>query len=289
MIKIARDNDKQAVYDMWKISFDDPDDYMKIYFREKYKSENTLLCFDNGKAVASLQMLPYRFTFCDEEIPIAYLSGLCVLPEARRKGFMSRLIRASFFEMLRREISLTVLVPQEEELMNFYRPFGFEQTFEQGEPMPDLSEIIRTAAGDRDAYQRFDKYFRNRDMTVQKTETDFRTIVQEAALFDFPVKKSLMGMSRVVNAEKLLKIFSKKYPKTKISIKVTDPIIGKNNVVFEIEKGNLYKSDKDKTPQIYLKIATLTQLLLGYKTSEFPEDYRLVFPEKQPMISFMME
>jgi predicted acetyltransferase len=126
-------------------------------------------------------------------------------------------------------------------------------------------------------------------MTVQKTPDDFRAIVEEAALFDFPVKKGLMAMSRITDAEKLLIIFAKKYPQIKVSVKVSDPIIGKNNAVFAIKNGSVSKSSKKETTHFYVEIDALTQLLLGYKTSEFSNDYRLVFPEKQPLIGFMME
>jgi len=67
MIQFADDRTKQQVWDMWKTVFGDPDDYMEIYFRYKYRNENTLLYIEDGKAVSSLQMLPYQFTFCGTE------------------------------------------------------------------------------------------------------------------------------------------------------------------------------------------------------------------------------
>ena len=69
MIKFADDSTRQQVCDMWKSVFGDSEDYMEIYFRTKYKNENTLLYFEGDKAVASLQMLPFQFTFCGTEIP----------------------------------------------------------------------------------------------------------------------------------------------------------------------------------------------------------------------------
>jgi hypothetical protein len=51
MIQFAEDSTKQEVWDMWKKVFGDSDDYMEIYFRHKYRNENTLIYFDNGKAL----------------------------------------------------------------------------------------------------------------------------------------------------------------------------------------------------------------------------------------------
>ena len=64
MIQFADDTTRQLVWDMWKTVFGDPDDYMEIYFRHKYRNDQTLLYMEGNKAVASLQMLPYQFTFC---------------------------------------------------------------------------------------------------------------------------------------------------------------------------------------------------------------------------------
>ena len=289
MIHYADNTTRQQVYDMWKTVFGDSDEYMEIYFREKYRNENTLIYFESGKAVSSLQMLPFDFSFHGSEIPVAYFSGLCTLPEARQKGFMGSLIKKSFGEMDEKGILLAILVPQDETIMKFYRQFGFTQTFNAGIPLPNLQKIMVESENLPNAYEIFDSFFRQRDMTVQKTPDDFRAIVEEAALFDFPVKKGLMAMSRITDAEKLLIIFAKKYPQIKVSVKVSDPIIGKNNAVFVIKNGSVSKSSKKETTHFYVEIDALTQLLLGYKTSEFSNDYRLVFPEKQPLIGFMME
>lgn len=293
MIRFADDTTRQQVYNMWKTVFGDSDEYMEIYFREKYRNENTLIYFDEEKdkekAVSSLQMLPFNFSFHGGEIPIAYFSGLCTLPEARRKGFMGALIEKSFNEMDKNGVPLAILVPQEESVMKFYRQFGFIQTFDAGAPLPDLREIISESDNLKAAYETFDSFFRRRDMTVQKSPEDFQAIVEEAALFDFPVKKSLMGMSRVIDAEKLLAVFAKKYPETQISVKISDPLIRKNNAVFVIEKGKVTRSNPEKVVRYNLETDALVQLLLGYKTSTFTIDYSHIFPEKQPLIGFMME
>src|SRR5574344_1225148 len=96
MIKLADNSTKGAVWDMWKAVFGDPDSYMELYFRTKYSNDNTLIYFENEKPVASLQMLKFNFTFYGDELPIYYLSGVCTLPEARRKGYMDKLIIESF-------------------------------------------------------------------------------------------------------------------------------------------------------------------------------------------------
>ena len=176
---------------MWKTVFGDSDEYMEIYFREKYRNENTLIYFDQGKAVSSLQMLPFNFSFHGSEISIAYFSGLCTLPEARRKGFMGELIKKAFDVMVKKDIPLAILVPQDAGVMSFYRPFGFKQTFNAGTALPDLRQIVSESENLETAYSTFDSFFRNQDMTVQKSFDDFRVIAEEAVIGRLRLQKRL--------------------------------------------------------------------------------------------------
>src|SRR5690554_4470565 len=98
MIQFADETIRPQIREIWKTVFGDPDNYMDVYFRHKYRDENTLVYVVEGKAVASLQMLPYLFTFCGTEIPILYIAGVSTLPEYRRRGYINQLLVRSFEE-----------------------------------------------------------------------------------------------------------------------------------------------------------------------------------------------
>ncbi len=291
MIAFATNQTMPFVREMWKICFGDSDEYMELYFREKYRNENTLVYFDNNEAVASLQMLPYIFTFHQTEIPIAYFSGLCTLPEARKKGFMAALIRKAFDVLQQRQIPLAVLVPQEEWLLEFYDKFGFAKTFDSGDKeILSLRQLWEKYQDDLPAaYSEFDDYFRTQDMTVQKTFDDFCTIMKEAKLFDFPPKTNLDGMSRIIDAEKLLAVFARRYPEKTFSFSLSDAEIPQNQANFSFRNG-FVEYNRDNEPATHsLDIRQLSQLLLGYHTSRMDEPFRSLFPEKYPQINFMLE
>lgn len=276
---------------MWKSVFGDPDDYMEIYFRYKYRNENTLLYIKDGKAVSSLQMLSYPFTFCGTEIPVIYLSGVCTLPEARRRGYANQLLLHSFQEARKRNVPLMLLVPQEEWLLPFYDKYGFVQSFDEGTAaLPSLKKLTETFPGDlQAAYREFDSRFRQKDMTVQKTFDDFRAMTEEAALFDYPDKKSLKGMARVIDAERLCSLFAARYEHTSFSVVVGDGLINENNATFTVSGGRVVKNNSLIHPVIDADIRELGRLLLGYRTSELEEPLRTLFPEKQPAMHFMLE
>lgn len=290
MVRFADEVTRPQVRKIWKIVFGDPDDYMDVYFRHKYRDEDTLVYVEDGKVVASLQMLRYDFTFCGTEIPVIYLSGVSTLPLYRRKGYVRQLLMKSFEEAERRGIPLMLLVPQEEWLLNFYGRYGFAQTFDAGtEALPSLKALLKKYSGDLSAsYREFDLLFREKEMTVQKSFGDFCAIVEEGALYDFPAKRNLIGMARVIDAEGLLSLFAAHYDEKSFSITVHDELVGSNNGLFTVVEGEVEKK-LAPLPISPIDIRELSQLLLGYRTSEKKEPLKTIFPEKQPQINFMLE
>lgn len=291
MIKYADNTITPQVRQMWETVFGDPEAYVGIYFRDKYRNNNTLVYVEDGKPVASLQMLPYMFSFCGREIPIAYISGACTLPEYRRKGYMSALLKQSFHEMRKRNIPLSLLVPQEAELVDFYARFGFAPAFDAGmEELPSLKELLARHPDDLyGAYREFDEWFRGKDVTVQKSFDDFRSIVEEAALFGFPSKRNLMGMARIIDAESLLRVFAHQYRDKNFSLSVKDFLLPENNDAFVVRRGECKRQCKECELHFHVGVDELVQLLLGYHTSSKDEPLRSLFPEKKPQMNFMLE
>lgn len=298
MIRFADETTRSQVWQMWKRVFGDSDEYMQLYFRHKYRDENTLIYIEDSKVVASLQMLPYQFTFCGEEIPVIYLSGVSTLPEYRRRGHVRQLMLRCFLEAEIRNVPLVLLVPQGEWLLQFYNRFGFAQTFDAGgNPLPSLEELIEKYSGDlRKAFSQFDTLFRNEDMTIQKSFEDFKVIVEEASLFRFPAVHSLIGMSRVIDAGQLLSLFANRYQDRTFLINVNDDILKRNNTQYAVAHGRVEKLSvllkqgfQSEALQFTVDVKELAQLLLGYHTSAKPEPFRSIFPEKRPQMHFMLE
>ena len=291
MIRFADEQSRDAVRAMWKTCFGDPDDYMDVYFRHKYRDEQTLIYFDGGKAVASLQMLPYSFTFHGREVPLLYLSGVCTLPEARKKGFANRLLLRSFEVARERDVPLMLLVPQEEWLLSFYAKVGFAQTLDAGnEPLPSLKTVLDAHPGDlHAAYLAFDAHFRGRDMTLQKSFDDFLAMVEEASLYDFPPKKKLIGMARIIDAERLLQLYAAVSSDAGFTLIVDDEVIPANSGCYSVSGGKVRKGEEQADPALHLDIAALVQHLMGYHAGERGGPIAALFPEKVPAMHYMLE
>ncbi len=184
--------DKQQVIDLWKASFNDPDEFINLYFTQVYKPENTLVTEKDGRVVAALQMLPYTMTFWGNEIPVAYIAGACTAPEERNKGLMGQLLAEAFAEMERRNIPLTVLIPADNWLFDYYRRTGYTEAFDQSARMytyngtvVQLPKIVVTQARIlelKDYYPYFQKKMKERNCCLQHTFDDFNTIFQDFQL-----------------------------------------------------------------------------------------------------------
>jgi len=121
---------KQQIIDLWKISFGDTDDFIRLYFDRVYKDEQTLVIRKNDRVVSALQILPYQMTYCGTTIPVGYIYGVCTLPSERGKGLMKKLMLQALEEMRLRGYALSMLIPATPQLFDVYRRFEFANAFD---------------------------------------------------------------------------------------------------------------------------------------------------------------
>lgn len=75
---------KREVMELWRVCFDDTEEFIQFYFDKKYKDENALVYWDEqGAAIAALQTPLYPMTFGVTQIVTGYISGACTHPLAR--------------------------------------------------------------------------------------------------------------------------------------------------------------------------------------------------------------
>jgi GNAT superfamily N-acetyltransferase len=148
MILSGEDNYKDALQKMWKLCFPgDTQPFIRFYFDKVYQNDETLICLENGQAVASLQILPYRLKTGNVISLAGYISGAMTHPDFRQKGYMTKLLTASFDIMKEKNYAYTFLIPQEKWLFGFYEKYGYKYLTC---PSPTLSpQKERDAGADR--------------------------------------------------------------------------------------------------------------------------------------------
>jgi len=143
MIRTGQDTDKKPLMRLWKMCFPlDTDSFIRFYFNKVYSNEETLVFVENNQPVASLQMIPYRIKTKDSLLWGGYISGAMTHPDYRKRGYMDKLLRASFDEMIKKTYDYTFLIPQEKGLIDMYAKYGYRLC--EPNPQPPVNKVIKS-------------------------------------------------------------------------------------------------------------------------------------------------
>ena len=182
---------KQQIKDLWKLCFDDSDEFIELYFRLRYSNEVNITIESGEEVIAALQMLPYPMTFGGREIVTAYVSGACTHPDYRNRGVMHELLSQAFVRMLRNGMVLSTLIPAEPRLFSYYARHGYAPVFKQktstyiapDSPMPDEGYTLKTSNEYKaKTYDFLNRKLKERSYGIQHTEEDFRAILADLRL-----------------------------------------------------------------------------------------------------------
>ena len=143
MIRFACAADIPAVRALWEQCFPDEGGFNPYFFSQFFDVRRTLVLTEGDTLCAMVQMLPYRLESAAGEREATYIYGACTHPAHRRKGYMARLLEHSFALDRAAGRAASMLIPAEEWLFDFYRPFGYAPFFRVSR-----REIVRAAAGD---------------------------------------------------------------------------------------------------------------------------------------------
>lgn len=216
---------KQQIIDLWRTCFGDPEASIRLYFERVYKDENTMTLEREGRIVSALQILPYSMTFEGDEIPVAYVSGVCTAPDDREKGYMRQLMRTALVEMERRGFAITALIPAESWLFDYYRQFGYTEVFTYSTIHYDLPEpsslssisIIRPEEPEAEKlYAYFNRKLRERPACVLHTYQDYVTILGDLYIAGGKVYVALNKEEQVVGMAFVLPVEGKTGSEEKI-------------------------------------------------------------------------
>jgi predicted acetyltransferase len=177
MIQQGEDKYKEALKNMWKLCFPhDSDLFADFYFSKVYKNDETLICVENGQALAALQMIPYSLKIGATIYAAGYISGAMTHPDFQKKGYMAKLLNASFEAMKNKGYDYTFLIPQEAWLFGFYERFGYQPFISPSlKNFKDFKEFKDTKD-----YSEHAQFLATLPNAVLKSEEQFANIVADA-------------------------------------------------------------------------------------------------------------
>jgi predicted acetyltransferase len=178
--------DKDQIMELWKLCFDDSDEFIDLYFRLRFNKEVSVFLKSADHIISSLQMLPYPFTYYGNTLQSSYISGACTHPDYRNLGAMRNLLSLSFAKMLRNGVSVSTLIPADDWLFEYYRTIGYESIFNYSTIEIDLAALtgnadnIETTTDFRqDVYDYFNQKMQKRKFCVQHTREDVKVILSD--------------------------------------------------------------------------------------------------------------
>ncbi|MDR2679544.1 MAG: GNAT family N-acetyltransferase [Tannerella sp.] len=193
--------DKPEVAALWQEVFHDSGEFTDLFFSRVYKPENTLVTKKDNGIIAALQMIPYEIKTANGILPSAYVCGVCTRPSERGKGVMKALMTDAMAVMRQRGYAVSILIPAEAWLFEFYRRFGYShpvdcgaETYSSASPpvqAADTFNIVRETVSASDYtftectadkyFPYFDRKQRERPCAVLHDASDFETIIRDLA------------------------------------------------------------------------------------------------------------
>ncbi|HBF1814450.1 TPA: GNAT family N-acetyltransferase [Clostridioides difficile] len=127
-IRYAKEEEIESIKDIWSYCFNDTESFMKYYFNDKYKSENTVVALDEGKIISSFQLNQYKLLLNSKVYNTSYVVGVSTLPEGRGAGYMNKVMKFTLNELYKKGQLVSILMPIDYRL---YRRFGYEHCYDQ--------------------------------------------------------------------------------------------------------------------------------------------------------------
>lgn len=184
-------NKKEEIIHLWRICFNDTEEFLRLYFERKYSEADTVFFQENGQIISTLQMLPYPMTWYGQTVTTSYISGACTHPSFRSRGFMRKLLTEAFLTMKNRKIAFSLLIPQEPRLYDYYRQAGYAPVLAYTpenyylsvrNDNPAVSFPEREAVQAEELYPYFKAQMEKRENCVQHPLEDFKTILDDLYL-----------------------------------------------------------------------------------------------------------
>ena len=182
---------EKQIKQLWRDTFGDNEEFIRMYFKWVYKDKYALTIEDNGRVISSLMLLPYSVNYYGTELSMGYIAGACTVAEEQGKGCMSRLMNRAFEDMKRKGMALATLIPASTSLFDFYDRYGFVRAFEYSfdvHTRPELPEptgdcVVTTAAKlEKKMYAYADRKLRERPICVLHDWGDMNNIVRDICL-----------------------------------------------------------------------------------------------------------
>lgn len=198
----------------WNKYFKDDMDFLDKYFLTYYNSQNLIINIENNNEFIYMGLIvKYYYKYYNEIIPIGYITAVLTNPKYRNQGYFRKTMQEIFDKLIAQEYIISFLIPASKELSITYQRYGYSKCFIDKQD-PDKNKSI---------------------IHEQKTINLYKELGYDIS----QQKPNTIGLLRIINAEKALRLYAKTFPNKEITYKINDKQIKENNKIIEIKEGNI--------------------------------------------------
>lgn len=118
---------------LWHNIFGDSNEYIEHFIGRYYCDSNMLSIESNGNILSMLHIIPFGY----QHFKVGYIFAVATHPEARCRGYASRLINEAIAVAKERGYDALSLIPASASLYHYYTKFGFSGKYNVAFLLPD--------------------------------------------------------------------------------------------------------------------------------------------------------
>lgn len=139
-IRYARESEIKDIKEIWNYCFDDGENFVEYYFKNKYRKQNTVVVDEGEEIVSSLQLNQYKLKLNNKTYDTSYVVGVSTFPQVRGRGYMKSIMKFTLKELYKKNQLVSILMPIDYRL---YRKYGYEHCYDQLEYIIDIEDLRR--------------------------------------------------------------------------------------------------------------------------------------------------
>lgn len=263
---VDQDRIKKETEELWRKTFGDSEDFIRLYFDKIYQSEYNVVSQIGGRVVGALQTLPFNMLIHGNVVKTAYISGVSVDEEYRRQNIGTSLMQQAHDMLYYENVVFATLIPAEPWLYDWYASYGYAQKITCTPPPDGIREMT---------FKEFDQWQKAKDCVLLHSQTNYEIIQEDLKQStDTPLQqKTIPAMIRVINVQKALALYAGLHPMVKMNFRIyNDRHVRMNNLYIKVENGNAESTDQ---PLENAKVMTIKEL------ADF------IFAEESPKMNLM--
>lgn len=125
-VVFANETEEEQILRIWEECFGDSKDYIQMYLKKRFETENMMVIHEDGKIVSMASFLPVQVTINGKQESARYVYAVATLPMYRKRGYASEIIKhaaGKYQEPL-------ILQPADDAMEAYYGNLGFISAFE---------------------------------------------------------------------------------------------------------------------------------------------------------------